>query len=108
MTMEITPTNIIPIVNYAWHGSFDNVVTNKKAILDRDWFPLNGMLLLRPDITKTMTEQDLTEEQDSDLCPKKTQTKSKINLPTMDPMIYNRSNNTDKTKNLKISWYNSF
>jgi hypothetical protein len=99
MAMEITPTDIIPIVNYAWHGSFDNVVTNKKAILDRGWFPLNRMLLLHPDIRKTMTEQDKTQEQESGLCPKKTQTKSKIDLPTMDPMIYNRSNTTDKTKN---------
>jgi hypothetical protein len=56
MAMETKPTDIIPIVNYAWHGSFDNVVTNKKAILDRGWFPLNRMLLLHPDIRKTMTE----------------------------------------------------
>jgi hypothetical protein len=50
MELEILPTDIIPIVNYAWNGSFDNVETNKKAILERGWFPLNRMLLLHSDI----------------------------------------------------------
>jgi hypothetical protein len=53
MGIELIPTDIIPIVNYAWSGSFDNVETNIKAILERGWFPLNRVLLLHPDIRKT-------------------------------------------------------
>jgi hypothetical protein len=33
--IEIITTDIIPIVNYAWNGSFDNVETKKKDILER-------------------------------------------------------------------------
>jgi hypothetical protein len=33
MGLDILPTDIIPIVNYAWNGSFDNVQTNKKSYL---------------------------------------------------------------------------
>jgi hypothetical protein len=52
MGLEILPTDIIPLVNFAWSGSFNNTVTNVKAILERGWFPLNRMLLLHPEIQK--------------------------------------------------------
>jgi hypothetical protein len=104
MGVEVIPTGIIPIVNYAWCGSFDNTETNNKAILERGWFPLNRMLLLHPDLRKTMTEQDLKKEQESGLCPNKikscfssTNSKPDINLPTMNNSIFN-SDNTNKTK----------
>jgi hypothetical protein len=104
MGLEILPTDIIPIVNYAWNGSFDNVETNKKAILERGWFPLNRMLLLHSEIRKTMTELDFKQEQEAGFCLKKTlsinsslNSKSNSpNLPTMDYTSFNKNNNTEK------------
>jgi hypothetical protein len=104
MGIEIIPTDIIPIVNYAWSGSFDNVETNVKAILERGWFPLNRMLLLHPDIRKTMTQQDFEQEQEAGFCPKGTQsTTSSLNpksnspnLPTMDTTSFNKNNKPEK------------
>ena len=37
--LNIVRSDIIPIVNYAWARSFNNVSTNKKAIRDRGWGP---------------------------------------------------------------------
>jgi hypothetical protein len=65
MGLEIIPTDIIPIVNFAWSGSFDNTVTNIKAILERGWFPLNRMLLLHLEIRKTTTGKDYKHELES-------------------------------------------
>jgi hypothetical protein len=69
--LELIPYDIIPIVNYAWKGSFDNVENNKKAIVDRGWYPLNRMLLLHPDLCKTMTKNILEEEVKQGLFPGK-------------------------------------
>jgi hypothetical protein len=66
MGLEILPTDIIPMVNYAWAGSFDNTITNIKAILERGWYPLNRMLLLHPEIRKTMTIKDVEEGKKAD------------------------------------------
>jgi hypothetical protein len=46
-------SNIIPLVNQAWDNLFANVVTNKKAIADRGWGPLNQNILVRKEIAKT-------------------------------------------------------
>jgi hypothetical protein len=67
MGLEILPTDIILMVNYTWAGSFDNTMTNIKAILERGWYPLNRMLLLHPEIRKTMTIKDVEEEAKSAL-----------------------------------------
>jgi hypothetical protein len=96
MGMEIIPIDIISIVNYAWSGSFDNVKNNIKAILERGWFPLKRMLLLHPEIRRTMTEQDFKQEQEGGLCPKGTPSSTfslnlKSNshhLPTMDTKTF--------------------
>jgi hypothetical protein len=52
MGLEILPTDIIPMVNYAWAGRFDNTMINIKAILEGGWHPLNRMLLLHPKVRK--------------------------------------------------------
>ena len=39
--MQISPTDIIPLVNKAWDVSFARVEKNKKAIYERGWFPFN-------------------------------------------------------------------
>jgi hypothetical protein len=46
--VDLLPTDIIPLVNYAWEHSFMRVETNKKAICDRGWYQLNRNLLLEP------------------------------------------------------------
>jgi hypothetical protein len=46
-------SNIIPLGNQAWDGSFANVVTSKKAIADRGWDPLNRNILLHKEIANT-------------------------------------------------------
>ena len=48
--LNLTRTDIIPIVNYAWDRSFARIRTNLKAIRDRGWGPLNQVLLSHPDI----------------------------------------------------------
>jgi len=54
----LLPTDIIPMVNYAWNHSFTRVVLNKKAIADRGWGPLNYNLLNDKSIRATMTEAE--------------------------------------------------
>jgi hypothetical protein len=60
MASTFGPTDIIPILNFAWERSFVKVKSNKKAIAERGWFPCNRSLLLRPDIllTKPASEQE--------------------------------------------------
>jgi hypothetical protein len=69
MQMELVPTDIIPLVNYGWAGSFANVHGNKEAICKRGWFPLNRNLLLHDELRCTMTDQDVETERNSGLCP---------------------------------------
>ena len=51
--MNLVRTDIIPIVNYAWEKSFNNVTNNLKAIADRGWGPLNRVLLSHPEIVSS-------------------------------------------------------
>ena len=59
----ILPTDIIPIVNYAWGQSFAKVKTNQKAIADHGWNPLNFNLLTSTQIVPTMTDSETMELQ---------------------------------------------
>ena len=43
--LNLVRTNVIPIVNFAWNKSFAKTSSNLKAICDRDWGPLNKVLL---------------------------------------------------------------
>ena len=55
---RLLPTDIIPMVNFAWNHSFTRVALNKKAIADRGWGPLNYNLLNDKCIRATMTESE--------------------------------------------------
>jgi hypothetical protein len=46
-------TDIVRIVNGAWHKSFARVDTNKRAIAARGWGPLNYILLDHPELQET-------------------------------------------------------
>ena len=61
ISMTVAPTDIIPIVNHAWDRSFAKIDTNKKAIAERGWGPLNRALLMDKDILKTRVELEKTE-----------------------------------------------
>jgi hypothetical protein len=67
--VELVSTDIIPLVNYAWERSFMKVESNKRAICDRGWYPLNRNLLLEPILRETMTLKDLEEEKATGLHP---------------------------------------
>ena len=68
-TLEILPTDILPLVNYAWDRSFALTSNNKKAIAERGWNPLNRSLLLNSEIRCTMTEIDYENENQSNFPP---------------------------------------
>ena len=53
--LNLTRIDIIPIVNYAWDCSFARICTNLKAIRDREWGPLNQILLSHLDIIHTIS-----------------------------------------------------
>ena len=57
--LTLVPTDIVPIVNIAWRGSFVNKENNKVAISDCGWNPLNYALLHNDDIKSSMTSNDL-------------------------------------------------
>ena len=58
---SILPTDIIPIINHAWDRSFARVESNKKAISDRGWSPLNYNLLTNKQILPTITTSESIE-----------------------------------------------
>jgi len=58
---SILPTDIIPIVNFAWSQSFARVQSSKKAIASRGWGPLNYNLLTNKQIQPTMTNEESIE-----------------------------------------------
>ena len=48
--LQLTNEDIIPLLNKAWYPSFANLRTNRKAIAERGWCPLNMNLLLHKEI----------------------------------------------------------
>ena len=54
----IYPTDIMSIVNDAWDNSFALIDSNKTAIADRGWCPLNYALLDDNEIKSTMTNSE--------------------------------------------------
>ena len=48
-----SPTDIIPIINYAWDRSFARTESNKTAIIERGWNPLNYALLTSAEVLRT-------------------------------------------------------
>jgi hypothetical protein len=65
MPLSIRPSDIVPIVNYAWHESFARVQSNKRAIAKRGWNPLNKGLLTNPEVMKTKVVRDDQEQEQS-------------------------------------------
>jgi hypothetical protein len=69
MPITIEKTDIIPLSNYSWKGSFARIKSNKKALSERGWAPLNYNLLLHPEIATTKprsTEENATPTNPAD------------------------------------------
>jgi hypothetical protein len=58
MSLNIKPTDVVPVCNKAWPQSFARVEPNKRAIARRGWDPLNRGLLKHPDVLKTKVTQE--------------------------------------------------
>ena len=84
--LSLRPTNLIPLINFAWNKSFAQKDTNKKAIAARGWYPLNYHLLMDPELRATMTKSEHDNES------------SKITLPSsMKQQQISASNETSIT-----------
>ena len=53
LPLTFKPTDIIPIVNRAWNRSFAKADSNRRAIVDRGWYPCNYNLLTKPEVLRT-------------------------------------------------------
>ena len=62
MKPTIEPYKIIILINYAWYHSFARPPSNKKAIVNRGWFPLNHELLLNKMLHAIMTDKQRMQE----------------------------------------------
>ena len=60
LTIEVA--EIMILINYAWERSFARVETNKVAIAERGWFPLNRKLLISTQLRSTMTKNEQRDE----------------------------------------------
>ena len=69
MQLTIQPHEIIVMVNYAWAHSFARCSSNKKAIAERGWYPLNRVLLLNRGLRATMTEEEQEREATTGIVP---------------------------------------
>ena len=58
---NIVHLDIIPIVNYAWARSFNNVATNKKATRGRGWGPLKKILLEHSEMACSKPSPDILQ-----------------------------------------------
>ena len=65
MIPTIQPYEIIILVNRVWSKSFGRPTTNRTAIANRGWFPLNRALLLNKTIRITMTKEEKIAEHES-------------------------------------------
>jgi len=59
---SIEPYEIIILINQAWAQYFARARTNKKAIADRRWYPLNSNLLLNITLRDTMADNGKEKE----------------------------------------------
>jgi hypothetical protein len=55
----IEKTDIVGLVTYAWEHSFARQDTNKKAVAERGWGPLNYNILLHPEINSNKSSDNV-------------------------------------------------
>lgn len=59
---SLVDTDMMPLINMAWQQSFAKISSNKRAIADRGWNPLNRAILTNDDLRATMTTKELEDE----------------------------------------------
>ena len=69
--LQITKTDIVPLIRLCWELSFGNKKSTLKAICERGWGPYNRALLLKSVIRASMTEKMIESEKNSNLFPHK-------------------------------------
>jgi hypothetical protein len=47
---RFVPTDIIPLIAFAWNKSFSKVQSERNTVIDRGWAPLTYVLLDHPDL----------------------------------------------------------
>ena len=62
----IEPYEVLNIVNQSFSASFGRVDTNKKAIAERGWGPMNRNLMTYPIIRATITKEEKEKEESVD------------------------------------------
>ena len=62
---SLQPTDLIPLINRTLKSSFGHICTNKKAIAEWGWNPLNQNLLLNLEIWATVTKDEKEQESSS-------------------------------------------
>ena len=90
--IEIERYDVIPIVNYAWERSFKREETNKRAIAERGWNPLNRALLLHKEVMKTKKKTavspiEVSEESLGDETPRTTSSFSSTSTSPPTPSV---------------------
>ena len=85
--LHLMRTDIMIIVRETWHYAFCDTISNKHAISERGWDPLNKALLLHPLIMATMTETMILNEKKRNIFPRKI-------LQELEANVYNESNGT--------------
>jgi hypothetical protein len=69
INQKFVPTDIIPLLNMAWEGTFNRVDTARRAVLERGWNPLNYVLLDHPGIRRfDETPDDTTVDNSNNDC----------------------------------------
>lgn len=87
--MELTATDVIPMINLAWEASFADKSGNAQAIRERGFNPLNKKLLQLEELRRTMTDTDKQEEKSLNLV-----TDEMISMLNSDP----NSNDSDQNR----------
>ena len=101
-TIEVT--EIMILINYAWSVSFTKISSNKKAISERGWNPLNQNIFLDTAVRVTMTKLEIETEKESGILIPYTLTGNYVeldeSLPTVDVQYFSQ-NITPSGPNLK-------
>ena len=101
-TIEVT--EIMILVNYVWSVSFAKIPSNKKAMVERGWNPLNRNIVLDTAIRATMTKIEIKTEKESGILILYTlignYAKLDESLPTVDVQYLSQNINPSKP-NLK-------
>ena len=67
LNLKLKSTDAILLINIAWNQIFDNVKTNHKVTSNRGWCPFNHISLHHPELRATTTNEDLENENNSNV-----------------------------------------